>query len=705
MNHNYLISVSRRILLFCIATFSFSAIALATDLPKLKKSYKQATAFTQNNQLIVSTGAIERHWTWTGKGFSTSQIKDSNGVYTIQNSSDADWNLGDLGNGKVVSIRAFKSDDEHFTSEHLAVEAEIEYACLQVKYVIWAYPNAKGLRTQLWLKKQSGKTLETWQTNPGISETITLKEKPEEVTAFGYHAGLKADFVPYEILTKEEVPTNGKSEITSGLIIQNKNNGLILLKESQKHTHMSTELETGGFNREQNLVSVYGLGLKTTDIVADEYKFCWANWMVLFYGDEIDAQLAIKRFDRKRFPVQPERDIYIMANTWGSEDKFDQCTYKAREENVLKEIDACADLGIDLLQIDDGWQIREGENSWLPSVKGPTEPYSKGNLPKLFDGSTMPENYDVYPNGFGNVKKRAKKAGIKLGLWHAWTAPISKLKTNYDNGDFKAFKLDFANLNNKDALDGLYYKARNLIKYSEHSVVVNWDVTENLARMGFYFGRDCGNLYLANRKSYTIRPAVQYEPWQVLRDAWELADYMNLNKIQVTFQNKDLTPAEAKSDALKYSHGYNLAVTLMSSPIFFTELQFLSTEARAELKPVIAKYKAERDEMYKGYVFAIGDKPDNKSWTGFQNYNPETGNGYLTVFRELNNNEKSKSIELKFLENKKIELYNLLTGEKRILRQSGASLLFSSDIPASFLFYRYKILNERCLPSAKETGN
>ncbi len=671
----------------------FPAITFASVLPNISESYKEASVTTKGDKLTVSTGVVERCWIWTGKGFATSQIKNGDGEI-LANSTGlaADWNLGQLGEGNIVSLKAFKNDDEHFTSEHLAVEAEIEYATLHVKYVIWAYPGASGLRTQLWLKAPKGIKMEGEHMEPCISETLTFNTKPEGVTAFGYHAGLKANTIPYEILTKEDIPINGSSEITSGLIVRNKNSGFILLKESHKHTHMSSELETGGFLRENNSVIVFGLGLRPGDIVENEYKFCWANWMILFSGDEINAQLALKRFDRYRYPVHPERDIFIMANTWGTEDNVDQCTYKAREENVIREIGACADLGIDMLQIDDGWQIRNGENSWLPSVKGPTKPYKGEELPILRDGSTMPETYDVYPNGFGNVREQAKNAGISLGLWHAWTAPIAALKTNFNNGGFKAFKLDFAGLDKKEALDGLYYKARDLIKHSKYSAVVNWDVTETPARIGFYFGRDCGNLYLTNRKAFTVREHVRYDPWQVLRDAWELADYMNLNKVQITYQNKDLTPPEAKTDALKYSHGYNLAVTLMSSPIIFTEIQYLTPEARAELKPIITKYKAERGEMYKGYVFAIGDKPDNGSWTGFQNHNPETGNGYLTVFRELSNKNLRAKMELHFLKpGTKLELTNILSGEKQqqILNEKSEVEFEMLDSPG-FLFLKYR---------------
>ncbi|MDX9881187.1 MAG: hypothetical protein RBS73_03910 [Prolixibacteraceae bacterium] len=679
-------------LILSISVLFFSKLMHAEVLPKLNTSFENAKAYTKNNLLIVSTGAMERTWVWTGTGLSTTQIKNSSGeVVAIGSGESADWNIGENGEGKLLLLKAFRDDDEHFTSEHLTVEVEIEYGNTILKYMIWAYPNAPGLRTQIWLKTPSGKKMGDGALEPGISETIELAVKPDEVTAFGYRAGLKADVVPYEILTTENIPENGSSEITSGLIAAGGTGGLILLKESQNHTDISKALETGGFERKENQLIVTGLGLRPNDLTDNEYKFCWANWLILYQGDELAAQMEIKRFDRIRYPVHPDRDVFIMANTWGSEDKSDQCCYKAREENVLTEIEVCAELGIDILQIDDGWQIREGEKIWLPAAKGPTRPYKNGELPQLLDGTLMPESYDIYPNRFGKVREKAKEKGIRLGLWNAWTAPSNTLKSNYDDGNFKSFKLDFAKLYEKEALDNLYYKARDLITYSSYTAVVNWDVTERPARMGFYFGRDCGNLYLANRKAYTIRPSVQYEPWQVLRDGWELASYMNLNKVQLTFQNKDLTPPEAITDALKYTHAYNLAITLMSSPIFFTELQFLSPEARAELKPIIAKYKAERDEMYKGYVFALGDKPDNKSWTGFQNYNPETGNGYLMVFRELNNGEQTAKLKIHYLEpGAKIQLTNILTNEKsQVTLNENGEISFSIAKTPGFLFLKY----------------
>jgi hypothetical protein len=703
---------------------AFKMIVLATliiaggvwaDLPKLNEQLGAASVRTKGNGLTVSTGSITRRWQWTGSGFSTVEVlaADGNSVATGAGGA-SDWDLGLSGKGRLISLKAFRDDDEHFTSEHLAVKAEIAYGkTLQLKYVIWAYPGAPGLRTQLWLKAP-GKVSNL---QPGISEQLMLTGALKRATAWGYEAGLKADVTPYEILKTDSLGADASIDLRSGLMCEFDGGGLILVKESHIHTKLGKQgrgVATGSFVRRDNHLVVTGLGLTPADVDKD-YTFCWANWIIAYAGGDVDAQLSLKQFDRLRYPVNPGRAVFIMANTWGSEDMKAQCLFKAREENVLKEIESCADLGVELLQIDDGWQ----DKTWAPApsaiatakkVKLPkaTQPKRKkakrrkapakeaqtdevsGHL-TLLNGKQVPATYDVYPNGFGKVRKAAKAAGIKLGLWHAWRAPLGALKRNFDNGDFCAYKLDFAHLGTKADLDGLYYKARSLVEHSGYTVSVNWDVTEPKPRMGFYFGRDCGNLYLTNRKASTVRERVLYNPWQILRDGWELAHYMNLNKIQLTYQNRDLTPETARTDALKYPHDYNMAITLMSSPILFTETQMIKPEARNAIRPLITAFKRERAEMYKGYVFPIGRKPDNAQWTGFQNHNPDTGNGYLTIFRELNSKDASGTLALHFLKpGAKVQLTDVLSGKTRTATLNQKSeATFELEAAPGFLFLRY----------------
>ena len=65
------------------------------------------------------------------------------------------------------------------------------------------------------------------------------------------------------------------------------------------------------------------------------------------------------------------------------------------------------------------------------------------------------------------------------------------------------------------------------------------------------------------------------------------------------------------------------------------------------------------------YVFSLGERPDDAAWTGFQNYHPGKDFGYLTIFREIDNSEQTKILQLRFLKNVDLELKDLVTGETK----------------------------------------
>lgn len=97
--------------------------------------------------------------------------------------------------------------------------------------------------------------------------------------------------------------------------------------------------------------------------------------------------------------------------------------------------------------------------------------------------------------------------------------------------------------------------------------------------------------------------------------------------------------------------------------------------------------------MFEGYVFPIGDEPDDRSWTGFQNH-LEDGSGFLMIFRELNNSQNRKKLNLNFCYGKKIEIKNLISGEKQIMTcDANGGLEFIIENSADFLFLSYKIID------------
>ena len=147
------------------------------------------------------------------------------------------------------------------------------------------------------------------------------------------------------------------------------------------------------------------------------------------------------------------------------------------------------------------------------------------------------------------------------------------------------------------------------------------------------------------------------------------------------------------SNAYLYGDAYSFAVAMMCTPLYFTETWRFAPEDRAPVRELIRIYKAHRDELYKGYVFALGDRPDDTGWTGFQNYHPNGKGGYLTLFREIDNEETEKGIQLKFIKDQRLQIEDLMTGTKETVDVDAAGYVeFRMPKPASFKFLKYEVL-------------
>jgi hypothetical protein len=452
--------------------------------------------------------------------------------------------------------------------------------------------------------------------------------------------------------------------------------GIALVKESHKCVNQRGHATGGFIVDEKEGLACTGWGLRPDEISQEALTPGWASWCLAWLGGDLDREIAFKTFDRLRYPIDPKRDIYIQANTWGSTDNSRDARRAATEESVLQELKTCADLGIDVLQIDDGWQVPPGHPTSDPGPRG-WHPYP-----------------ETYPEGWDNVRSRAEELGLKLGLWAA-AMPISleELKANFTEGGFVQYKLDFASLRSRSEIEALMKKVRAFVKWTGHRVRVNWDVTENSPRYGYFFAREYGCIYLENRKPE--RPiSVVYRPHTVLRDLWQVARYLNLHRFQCSIQNVDRVDP-AWSDAGLHSHGYATAIALMGIPLFFQETKHYTEEAKAEIRPVLDVYRKHRDAIYKGIVHPIGERPDNASWTGFQCHLPDEGCGYLTIFRERCNVDPVKVLELGWLEEGAIYTTDLIRGTRAENQvRPGGRVTFGIEEAPGFLFYRYSMANE-----------
>ncbi|MBT7303937.1 MAG: hypothetical protein HN849_30675, partial [Victivallales bacterium] len=130
---------------------------------ELRETFGTSTARLCDGALTIGTGKMERTWRWTGDGFSSVALRDlSSGAEWAGDAANADWRLPGWRDAnppaELVSVTAGEDSDEGFTSPHLAVVAEMLYpaAKLRLRFTVWAYPGAMGLRTQLEVQALAG---------------------------------------------------------------------------------------------------------------------------------------------------------------------------------------------------------------------------------------------------------------------------------------------------------------------------------------------------------------------------------------------------------------------------------------------------------------------------------------------------------------------------------------------------------------------
>ncbi len=654
----------------------------------------------------VGTGVVERRWRFTPHGAATMRLARRGGRRWVRAGGfDCDWSLPGLtGDGEPAELIALDAEARRgvdYTADHVALEAvfRCSSAGFDVRYSVWAYPDAPGVRTQVALRPRRAFAPGELPTFLGgaRSERLPLAARAARLFAAGYYNDTQHRNYDHTPILRTQAWPSGRKGTTpidwANLIaLERGGEGVALVKESHKCVNQEG-VDTGAFVVGEGRVEVTGLGLTPNHYAGglcadrcDRWHECWATWVVLYSEEDADdietaRELAIKRMDRCRFPFRPERDRWIMANTWGSGGAGEGSRSAAAQANVLRELASAADLGIEIVQIDDGWQAE-------PDEEQPTEA-AKDWRP----GRTR------WPDGWTTLRAAADRLGVALGLWFPWYVETEAIAWNVEHGGFRRLKLDFMHLRGRGDIERLTAKVRELVDRFGPGLGINWDATEVSPRMGYYFGRDHGNVYLANRPAPPAGQVrlghVTYAPRLTLREAWHLAHYMNLNQVQITLQNVDrVNPAF--SNAVRHGHDYCFAITMMGLPIFFQETHYYGEEARRQLRPIIALYKRHRDAILGGYVFAIGDEPCDRAWCGFQSHRFGDGAGHLTVFRELHNADEEAPLRLRFAGGRQVALTDLLSGESftREADEAGAIVLRLPAAP-SFGFYEYRLRRPR----------
>jgi alpha-galactosidase len=619
----------------------------------------------------LGNSRMERAWRIGPGGLSTVRFLDKR--------TGRDWAAGGSRESVLTTENGLVGLGELATGEACAevVETPISETCLRVRFalkggglVVWkcfdVFAGAPAVRA--WVEVRS----EMDRSNLDYTQVESLALDLSGANAACVELHDLTDATNHLVTVREADLTEPRRMVGNNLFVEtDAGEGVFAYKESPVpnsqlyHLYHDFELdaEKGTVHAAgalgQSPFSLAGVGAGFHNLPAGQVRRTYAFAVGVYSGGRDGGILALKEYQAARYRLVPERDYILAANSWGS------FHTDIDETKMMREVEVAAELGITSVAVDAGWTRH------------------------IMGGEPDPEKF---PRGFAPLTTRAKEVGVRLELWTIpnrlhdqlevlkehpdWVARTNNLVpcdpyrsywdtqllgidlcnedcfawmrdyylSLYDMG-FERFKIDTFQCDGYDTLLGdLYDHYEALRRLMEELVTLRPGLTftqdsTRTNRPIYDYYMDYGIIFLENR--YMPRPVEhngRYHPWKTLRNLWQIAPYIPPQKLNMELIN----------DQEGYSPEYLLATVMMANPLFWEALAGVSEESRQALKPAIALYKQHQAAIYAGHIFPIGDMPDGTTWTGFQSHSPDTGCGYLLVFRE-DNPDASRRFHPKFL--------------------------------------------------------
>ena len=400
--------------------------------------------------------------------------------------------------------------------------------------------------------------------------------------------------------------------------------GILFVKESPTHLNALNQYPADLLVSDQ-MVRLSGSGLPNGGSGRDFMSF----GSTVGVGDGERIYSEYKRFVMAQWTFAPEKS-FAMSNTWGDRNQ----DLAVCDSFIRKEIDAAAEIGVDIVQIDDGWQKGITINS-ARQAGGVWEGYY------ATDPDFWKPDPGKFPQGLKPVSAYAASKGVKLGLWfspdssrdfRSWKRDAATLVDLWRRYGICCFKLDGVKLRSKMAERNYFALLARVTAETKGAVSFTPDITVE-DRAGYLWQKQYGTLFVENR--YTAFSS--YYPHSTLRNLWTLSRFFPARKFQFELLNNRLYRDHYTGDPLapeKVDISYEFAVVMFSNPLFWLELQHLAPEDRAALQKIVSVYRECREDLAEAEVLPIGRMPCGGAITGFQ-ADCGGGQGYLLLFREL----------------------------------------------------------------------
>ena len=219
----------------------------------------------------------------------------------------------------------------------------------------------------------------------------------------------------------------------------------------------------------------------------------------------------------------------FLSNTWGDRSR----DARIQDAFLRQEVEAAARLGVDVVQIDDGWQQGRTSNS-----------AQKGGVWNGFwasDPGFWNVNRQRFPAGLSPVIDLARRKGMGFGLWFSpdssnefsnWERDAERLLELHRTAGVNYFKIDGVKAITELGEERLQMLFNRVLSKSGGRVVIDLDVTAE-TRPGYFGAMSVGPIFVENR--YTDFHS--YWPHQTLRNLWELAQYVDPLRLRMEFLN------------------------------------------------------------------------------------------------------------------------------------------------------------------------
>ena len=358
-------------------------------------------------------------------------------------------------------------------------------------------------------------------------------------------------------------------------------------------------------------------------------------WQIETYtGGTLAMTRALHQAQRSHAPARLDRRM--ISNTWGDRSR----DARMNEAFVREEIEAAARLGIDVVQLDDGWQTGITSNSAQAAAKGGVWSGFYASDPQFW--SPKPS---AFPGGLEPLIELAQQRGVEVGLWFApdsvdefanFERDVQTVLDLHRRYGVKHFKFDSINATSPRAEQRLSAMFDQILGAAP-SIVVDLDITAG-TRPG-YFGRlDHGPLFVANR--YTDWHG--YWPHQTFRMLWSLCRWVDPARLRMEVLNPRRNAEKYGDDPLapvRTPIDLAFAPLMFAQPLGWFEMSNLHPDDADRLAAIIKVWKDIRGEMQDHTVMPIGSAPDGVRTSGLLSVSDDDASGFMLVVQGLGDAE------------------------------------------------------------------